>query len=94
MKPTLEQAITIRDDVLVQDLGGELVLLNLNSEEYFGLDDVGSIMWNTIKESASLQAAYDLLVEKYDVEPKQLLGDFLGLVEKLMDADLIAVKPI
>ena len=37
---TLIHQIEIAPDVLVQELNGELVLLNLANEEYFGLDDV------------------------------------------------------
>jgi hypothetical protein len=32
-------------EVLVQELEGEAVLLNLASERYFGLDDVGTRIW-------------------------------------------------
>lgn len=93
MKPSLQQAVVFKEDVLVQDLGGEMVLLNLDSEEYFGLDDVGSTMWGILKESSSLQAAYDRLLTVYDVEPDQLQQDLLELVEKFIDHGLVEVAP-
>jgi Coenzyme PQQ synthesis protein D (PqqD) len=91
MALTLNQSLLIKPDVLVQELEGELVLLNLESEEYFGLDDVGSAMWLTLKETGSIQAAYDRLLEKYDVEPEELKSDFLELIETWLHHGLLEV---
>ena len=42
MKPTIEATAVISPGVLFQEIGGEAVLLDLASERYFGLDDVGT----------------------------------------------------
>lgn len=76
-------------DVLVQDLEGEAVLLNLANELYFGLDEVGYRMYSLITTSPSLHAAYQALSDEYDVEPAQLQQDFDKLVSELIAADLI-----
>jgi hypothetical protein len=88
---TLTQQISIKKDVLVQEMSGELVLLNLETEEYFGLDDVGNAMWTCLKESDSLQVAYDRLLEMYEVEPQQLKQDLLKLVEQFVEHDLVEI---
>jgi hypothetical protein len=76
-------------DVLVQDLEGEAVLLNLANELYFGLDEVGYRMYTLITTSASLNDAYQALSEEYEVEPDQLQQDFDKLVGELVAAGLI-----
>lgn len=93
---TLKQQIAIEPDVLVQELSGELVLLNLATEEYFGLDDVGNAMWSALKESDSLQVAYDRLLEHYDVAPERLKQDFLNLIEQFIEPDdaIIVAKQV
>ena len=88
---TLTQQISITKDVLVQEMSGELVLLNLATEEYFGLDDVGNAMWTCLKESGSLQVAYDRLLEMYEVEPEQLKQDLLKLVEQFVEHGLVEI---
>jgi Coenzyme PQQ synthesis protein D (PqqD) len=87
----LTQKVSVKPDILVQDMGGELVLLNLDSEEYFGLDDIGNAMWSCIKEADSLQAAYDRLLDRYDVDPEELKQDFLNLVERFVEHDLVEI---
>ena len=49
--------------VLVRELEGESVLLNLDSEAYFGLDEVGTRMWAVLTTSPTIQAAYDELLK-------------------------------
>jgi len=76
-------------DVVVQDLQGEAVLLNLANEFYYGLDEVGYRMYTLITTSSSLKAAYDVLLQEYDVEPASLQRDFEKLVKDLLDSGLI-----
>jgi hypothetical protein len=77
------------DDVLIRVLDGESVILNLESEAYFGLDEVGTRMWTLLTESTSIQEAYDQLLAEYDVDPNQLRQDLSELLGSLVDNDLM-----
>ena len=78
-------------DVLVSQLGGESVILNLNSECYFGLDEMGTTMWSALTKAESIQAAYDSLLAEYDVSEDQLKQDLTELLGKLIDKGLLEV---
>ena len=91
MEITFSQRIRAPDDVLVQMLEGEAVLLNLNTESYFGLDEVGARMWTLLTESDSIQTAYEVLVEEYDVTPEQLRADLTDLIDRLAEQGLITL---
>ena len=91
MEITFSQRIRAPDDVLVQMLEGEAVLLNLNTESYFGLDEVGARMWTLLTESDSIQTAYEVLVEEYDVTPEQLRADLTDLIDRLVEQGLITL---
>ena len=84
--------ISIPPDVLVSALAGESVLLNLKSEKYFGLDEVGTRMWSAITSSGSIQEAYETLLAEYDVEAERLRHDLSDLIEKLVEQELIEVR--
>ena len=92
MKLLLKNKVTVPDGVLVRDLAGESVLLNLNSESYFGLDEVGTHMWAVLTTSPSIEAAFDILLIKYEVEPVQLRNDLHSFVEKLVNLGLLDVQ--
>ena len=87
----LNQKVSLAEDVLIQELSGESVLLNIDSEQYFGLDEVGSRMLSVLTESDSIQAANDILLQEYEVEPAQLEQDLLELIEKCVKHGLVKV---
>lgn len=83
--------VVLPPTVLVRKLDDESVLLDLESEQYFGLDEVGTRMLDALCEAGSVEAASSRLVEEYDVEPETLRNDLLALTEKLVARGLLRV---
>jgi hypothetical protein len=83
--------ITISKEVLAQELAGETVLLDLASESYFGLDAVGTRVWQLLNEGAGQVALVDTLLEEYEVEREVLEEDISELLGRLSEAGLITV---
>jgi Coenzyme PQQ synthesis protein D (PqqD) len=81
--------VKVPDDVLISNLQGESVILNLDSERYFGLDDVGTRFLSVLTTSDSIEAAYNKLVEEYDVDGAVLRQDLLALVENLINQGIL-----
>ena len=81
--------VKVPDDVLISNLQGESVILNLDSERYFGLDDVGTRFLSVLTTSDSIEAAYNTLVTEYKVDGAVLRNDLLALVENLMDQGIL-----
>jgi hypothetical protein len=84
--------ISISPNVLVRELGGETVVLDLKTERYLGLDEVGTRMWNLLLASGSIESASKALLQEYDVEPSRLEGDLRQFVDKLIDHGLVTVE--
>jgi hypothetical protein len=91
MEISLTNRISVAPDVLVQELDGESVLLNLQSGRYFGLDQVGNRMWQVLTTAPSVETAYEVLLAEYDVDGDQLRRDLLELADKLVEHGLVAV---
>ena len=88
---SLQQKVTISSEVLAQEVDEETVLLDMKSENYFGLDEVGSRIWQLLKETGNLQTVFDTMREEYDVDEKQLKKDLLDHVTQLVEAGLISL---
>ncbi len=88
----LNQVVTLSPDVISQEVSGETVLLDLNSENYFGLDEVGTRIWQLIESSGNLQEIYDTMLSEYEVEADQLLEDMEQLVVDIEKAGLVSLK--
>jgi hypothetical protein len=85
--------IRISDDVVFRDLAGEAVILNLSSGVYFGLDEVGTRMWQLLSEHGDDTKALALLLDEYEVDAEQLRQDFDQLIGQLRAKGLILVEP-
>ena len=81
----------VAPDVLAREVRGETVLLNTRNEEYFGLDSVGTSMWQALEETGDLEQIVRRLLPIYAVEERELRKDVGDLLRKLQEAGLVEV---
>jgi coenzyme PQQ synthesis protein D (PqqD) len=75
--------------VITQAVEDALVLLRLESEVYYELDDVGARIWQLLGERGNADAIVPELLEEYDVEEAKLRNDVSRLVSELGNAGLL-----
>lgn len=92
MQISFSDRVRIPDDVLISHLQEEAVILNLDSERYYGLDDVGTRILSILTNSESIEAAYQSLIAEYDVDHQVLRQDLLALVENLLQQGIVQVS--
>ncbi len=88
----LNQTIALSPDVISQEVSGETVLLDLESENYFGLDEVGTRIWQLIKETNELQIIFDTLLKEYDVSEEKLQLDLTTLLTEIEGMGLVKLE--
>lgn len=81
--------VEISPQVLVQELDGEMVLLDLASEQYFGLDRIGAMLWHSLTEKRPYEQVCTQIADKFQVEESQVRSDLDKLLGELLDAGLI-----
>ena len=89
---SLNSEIVSSSNQVSTDVDGEAVILGLQSEEYFGLKDVGARIWEIIQEPKTVKEILDLLLNEYEVEPERCERDLLALLQELVNEGLIEVK--
>ena len=85
--------VKISDQVLSQEVSGETVLLDLQSEFYFGLDKTGTRIWELLQSGVSIQDLIGKMLDEFEVDRQTLEADVNALLGKLMDAGLVSVEP-
>lgn len=86
-------AFSFPSHVYFHDVDGQKVLLNMQTEEYFGLDEVGTNILNRLITMPE-EKALDELSERYDVDSQTLRKDVDELVEQLIaEGLLMRVEP-
>ena len=81
----------VSDGILFRELDGESVILSLDAETYFGLDEVGTRTWELLRVGPTIQVAYETLCSEYDVDSEQLRRDLEELLDQLIAHKLIEV---
>jgi len=89
---SLDSTIILKENVFVQEIDNEMVLLDMDSDMYFGLDSVGSSILGVMQKSSTLRDISDKLLDMYDVSAEVLTKDLLDFVGKLEEKQLIEVR--
>ena len=89
MTPAERRRWRISDAAVVRDLDGESVILNVQSGIYFGLDRIGTRIWQLIDELGDLDSIVRVMEEEYDAERDVLRADVEALIEALLEKRLI-----
>lgn len=87
----LQQKIALSPDVISQQVSGETVLLDLESENYFGLDEVGTRICQLIKETNDLNTIYNTLLGEYEMPEERLQQDLTTLLTEIEGLGLIVL---
>ncbi len=72
-----------------QKVGDELVILDLDSGKYFGLDEVGARMVDLLAEHGEPEKVVQIMAEEYDASAQQIEGDLDNLITELLKNNLI-----
>jgi hypothetical protein len=88
----LDSVVVASRDQVACEVSGELVILNMKSSQYFGLNPVGLRIWNLIQEPRSVAEVRDGILAAYpDVDVQRCTTDVIELLEQLTAADLAEV---
>jgi hypothetical protein len=85
--------LTLSSKAITQEINGEMVILDMGSEEYFSLNEVGCKLWQLLESNSDLSVAVASLLEQYDVDSKQLSGDVESVVTELKRVGLLSELP-
>ena len=83
--------LKIPDRVLIQEVGEEAIMLDLDTKQYYSLNPSGLHMLQVLKASTSIEQAVTILGEEYAVDPDVLRGDLQELVAQLLKNGLVEI---
>ena len=87
-----EKSIQRKDTTLFSEIDHEIVLMSIENSEYYGLNQIGSHIWQLIEKPLSFNELISILMNEYDVTREQCMEDTLSFLETLAEKSLILVK--
>lgn len=84
-----ELRVEVDKELVCQELDGEMVLLDMNSGLYFGIDAVGTRIWQMLEEKVPPVKMVDLLLQEYEVEAERCAQQVLAFLLNLEENKLV-----
>lgn len=75
---------------IASQVGDEIVILNHNKGAYYGLDEVGALVWNNLEqEPKTLDALCEVVISEYDIDKETCQEDIELLLKDLISEKLV-----
>lgn len=79
----------IPETVLMREVSGELVMLDMHTEKYFALDEIGAHIVTGLRDNEAVREITAKLASEYDADPAQIEQDVEALIAQLIDKGLV-----
>ena len=89
--PSIDDRLALSDQVVIRELSGESVLLDLKSGLYFGLNGVGTRVWNLVAQGRSLRDVNAALAGEFDAPFTTIEAEVLRFAAELCQHGLCRV---
>jgi hypothetical protein len=84
-------SVVVADGVIYQKIQDEVVLLNMENQQYYSLNPTASLFWDNIVELQDIQAAEEQLIMSFPDNRDAVGSDLRDLVQKLVQAGLLKI---
>ena len=91
MQFNLDSRVVRSSEPICTELDGTAVLLSVEQSGYFGLNDVGTAIWNETAEPITLTQLRDRITARFDVQPADCERDLLRFVETLCERGFLLI---
>jgi hypothetical protein len=73
-------------------VAGEVVILNHNKGAYYGLDDVGALVWDSLEKGPqTIDQLCETVIGEYDIDADACREDIDALLKDLISEQLVQI---
>jgi Coenzyme PQQ synthesis protein D (PqqD) len=87
-----DSIVIVSQDQVSSDLAGESVILNLKDGTYYGLNELGSVIWEFIQEPKTVADICDSILQEYEVDADTCNSSVQTLLNDLVNAQLVEIQ--
>jgi hypothetical protein len=87
-----DSVVVVSQDQVSSDLAGESVILNLKDGTYYGLNELGSVIWEFIQEPKTVADICESILQEYEVDADTCNSSVQALLSDLVNAQLVEIQ--
>ena len=88
----LDTVISKTEEVVLAELDGKVVMMSIENGQYYGLDEVGTCIWEMMSEPVKVGDIIARLMQEYEVAREECEKDVIAFLERLHEKKLIILK--
>jgi tRNA A37 methylthiotransferase MiaB len=93
MRLSMTSEVVATTQQVSAELMDEVVILSLQTGEYYGLDPVAADIWSFVQQPRTVAEIRDTLLARYEgVTPEECAEQVLSLLEEMVKLELIQVR--
>ncbi len=87
----LKMTIQRNSEMVSTKMDGETVMMSIDNGEYYGLDSIGSRIWEILEKPIRVNALIEELLNEFEVDKEQCEADTLGFLNQLLEKKLLRI---
>ncbi|MEO5937207.1 MAG: PqqD family peptide modification chaperone [Terriglobales bacterium] len=89
---SLTSRVKVTPEQVSSELGQEVVILHVKNGVYYGLDEVGVVIWKALQQGCQVAEIIARVMGEFDVDQAKCEQDVLRILGELVDAQLVSVE--
>ena len=77
--------------IIQSKIGEEVVMMDMDSGFYFGINSVGSVIWQHLSEAIYLDDLVDKLIKDFNIDKKTCESDTIEFLNDLLGKGIIKI---
>lgn len=94
---TLETRVRQHPDQIAAEADGEVLMMHVESGNYFGLNEVASYVWNQLENPRTIAEVCAMVLSEFDVDEERCQTDALDFLRGMVDdglAQVVSAEPV
>ena len=92
MKFSETDSLDKNEDILSSKIDDEIVMMSIDHGKYYGLDSIGSRIWELLDQTRTLTEIIEILTKEFDVSKEQCSQDCYSFINDLIKKKIIFVR--
>lgn len=89
---SLDQILERNPELIHANIDDETMLMSITNGEYYGMNSVGSTIWELLEKSISVEELIKKLTTKYGIDTHQCEKDITVFLNDLLHNGIVNIK--
>lgn len=86
------RAVKRNDELIVASIDGELVMLSVEKGQYFGIEGVGTRIWELLESPKTEDSIIESIIEEFEVDEATCRRDVVDFLDRMLEMELIVLE--